>query len=112
MSGLTGTTGSTSSGVTLPPPSNFESGTVGKCDPYLEVYAPFRATSKQVREITKSAAQAGHKLSKNNRHSNMCISFHVKGVCNTNCGCNSDHVPHNAEETTCLVIWSEAAFRT
>jgi hypothetical protein len=115
ISGLTGTTGSTSSApapAPAPASQSFSEGVVAKCVPYLEVYAPFRATGKRVREVIKSAALAGHALPANDRNVNMCISYHVKGVCNTNCGRNSDHSPHNSAETNRLVVWCQAAFAT
>jgi hypothetical protein len=114
MSGLTGTSGSSTPSPATPaartPAAGFDSGVVAKCDPYLEVYAPFRATGKRVREVIKTAIQAGHQLPKNDRGVDMCVSFHVKGVCNTNCGRNSDHAPHNADETARFVAWCGLAF--
>jgi hypothetical protein len=91
MSPLTNGGSSTPGSVTPAPPAPrmpaaFDSGQVAKCDPYLDVYALFRATGKRVREVIKSANQAGNHLLKNDRNVNMCVSFHVKGVCNTNCG--------------------------
>jgi hypothetical protein len=116
MSGLTGTTSSTGSTAPAPAPApssqSLLEGVVAKCVPYLEVYSPFRATGKCVREVIKSAALAGHVLPTNDRRGNMCISYHVKGVCNTNCGRNSDPAPHSSAETIRLVVWCKAAFAT
>jgi hypothetical protein len=114
MSGLTGTTGSsTGSGRTPAPASgsrSFSEGVIAKCEPYLEAYATYRATGKRVRDVIKAAAQAGHAFPVNDKHGDMCISYHVKGVCNTNCGRHSDHSPHSAAETSRLLSWCNLAF--
>jgi hypothetical protein len=122
MSGLTGTTGSsTGTGQTgtdtqqKPPPGKQTTSQVTgnvseKCDPYIELFAPFRATGKRVREVMRAANEAGHPIPKSDNGSDMCISYHVKGICNTNCGRKSDHKPHNDGETTRLVSWCTAAF--
>ena len=114
MSGLTGTT---VSGSATPPlasrtPSLFDVGTVDKCVPYLETFAPFRASGKFVHEVIKAAVLAGHHLPKKDKGVNMCVSYHVKGVCNTNCGRNSDHAPHNTNETARFVVWRSSSFVT
>jgi hypothetical protein len=112
ISGLTNTSGSGSSGSGTPPltPSNFDLGSVMKCVPYLEVFAPYRATGKRVREVIKTAIAAGNKLPKNNNNLDMCVSYYVKGVCNTNCGQNADHTPHSDDETARFVTWCGLAF--
>jgi hypothetical protein len=123
MSNLTGTTSSTNTSGSLTPgshspvpPSNsgaaFAAGVVSKCVPYLDEYAPYRASGKRVRIVIKDAHQAGHTLPTNDKNGNMCISYHVKGVCNSNCGRSSDHAPHNAGETARLLAWCESAFAT
>jgi hypothetical protein len=81
-----------------------------KCSPYLEVYSPYRSTGKRVRDVIKEAGAAGHKLPKNDAGSDMCISFHVKGICNSGCGRKSDHQAHNDGETARLTSWCQSAF--
>jgi hypothetical protein len=40
----------------------------------------------------------------------MCISYHVKGMCNTRCGRATDHCSHNAAETGRLLALCLSAF--
>ena len=35
----------------------------------------------------------------------MCLAFHIKGMCNTRCGKGVDHVPHTAEQDAPLLAW-------
>jgi hypothetical protein len=35
----------------------------------------------------------------------MCLAFHVKGMCNQQCGRNADHVEYNGTEYAPLVEW-------
>lgn len=81
-----------------------------KCTPYLEVFTPYRATGKRVRDVIKEAGAAGHKLPKNDAGNDMCISYHVKGICNTGCGRQADHQAHKDGETARLASWCQAAF--
>jgi hypothetical protein len=121
MSALTGTTTSSTASAAASPAdaaaapatptaSNFDSGVIAKNVPYLEVYAPFRATGKRIRPVIKAAIEAGNHLPKNARGTPMCVSYHVKGVCNSNCGRNSDHAPHSNDDTARLVAWCGLAF--
>ena len=36
---------------------------------------------------------------------NMCVAFHVKGMCNTRCGRAADHHPHTDAQDAPLVTW-------
>jgi hypothetical protein len=58
----------------------------------------------------QAANEAWNLLPKNDSGSDMCVSYHVKGICNSDCGRKSDHKPHSEGETTQLVNWSTAAF--
>jgi hypothetical protein len=87
-------------------------GVVMRCKPYLEVYAPFRALGKRVRDVMKAATAAGHVFPKNNQGVNMCVSYHVKGVCNSNCRQSSDLITHSDDETARFVEWCQLGFAT
>jgi hypothetical protein len=95
-----------------PPPPDKDKITASaeKCSPYLEVYSPYRSTGKRVRDVIKEASAAGNKLPQNDAGKDMCISFHVKGICNTGCGRKSDHQPHSDGETARLAGWCQSAF--
>ena len=76
-----------------------------KCDPYLESFAPFRATGKRVRVVIKEATLAGNPIPLNDKSIDMCVSYHVKGICNSNCGRKRDHTKHTDGETARLMSW-------
>ncbi|KAL7577854.1 hypothetical protein ACA910_010600 [Epithemia clementina (nom. ined.)] len=40
----------------------------------------------------------------------MCGSFHLRGVCNSKCGCRADHAPHTEAEDKQLQEWCKVAF--
>jgi hypothetical protein len=81
-----------------------------RCTPYNETFAPYRATGTRVRDVIKTAKDNGHSLPKADAGSDMCISFHVKGICSTTCGRRADHKSHNAAETDRLKDWCVVAF--
>jgi hypothetical protein len=113
MSTITGGSAATpiAPGTTAATPTVVE-GMVARCKPYLEAYAPFRSSGNRVREVMKTAHRDGHAFPKNNQGIDMCVSYHVKGVCNSNCGRAADHSTHNPEETAPLLEWCGLAFGT
>jgi hypothetical protein len=40
----------------------------------------------------------------------MCISFHIKGVCNNRCGSSVDHKPHTKQQDDELEKWCHAHY--
>ena len=42
----------------------------------------------------------------------MCLAYHVKGMCNSNCGSAADHVDHTAEEDKLLAEWLKLNYQT
>jgi hypothetical protein len=78
--------------------------------PYIETFAPYRATGTRVRDVIKTAKDNGHSLPKADTGSDMCISFHVKGIWSTTCGHCANHKSHNAAETERLKEWCVVAF--
>jgi hypothetical protein len=121
LSGLTGTTSNsteTEQSQQRHPPAGAKQTTsqetlnvADKCVPYIELlFAPYRATGKRVREVMRAANEAGNPIPKSDSGSDICVSYHVKGICNSNCGRKLDHKPHSEGETTRLVSWCAAAF--
>jgi hypothetical protein len=113
LSTITGSSTAPSTGSPpIAPLKPVPEGTVARCKPYLEAYQTFRASGKRVREVMKTAHRDGHTFPQNNNGVDMCVSYHVKGVCNSNCGRSADHNPHGDDETARLVAWCELAFGT
>jgi hypothetical protein len=120
LSGLTGTTSNsaeTGQSKQRRPPAGAKQTTsqetlnvADKCVPYIELFAPYRATGKRARDVMRAANKAGNPIPKSDSGSDICVSYHVKSICNSNCGRKSNHKPHSEGETTQLVSWCAAAF--
>lgn len=41
----------------------------------------------------------------------FCVSWHVKGVCNSKCGFKSDHCVHTAADDTALLAWLDEHYK-
>jgi hypothetical protein len=81
-----------------------------RCTPYVETFSPYRATGARVRDVIKAAKEDGHALPKSDAGGDMCISYHVKGICSSTCGRRADHKEHNAAKTSRLKDWCVLAF--
>jgi hypothetical protein len=75
-----------------------------------DCFLPFKETGQQVREVPKKAIKLGQHLPKNAQGKDMCVSYHVKGICNSRCCRIMDHRVHNATETQALLDWCKIAF--
>ena len=45
-------------------------------------------------------------------NSPMCISYHLKGMCNSNCGASANYIEHTDEEDQILNKWLKTNYRT
>ena len=79
---------------------------------YNEAFAPYKETGKRIRDILKKAVTNNNHLPKNSSGVEMCVSYHVKGICNLHCGRKADHKAHTAADTKKLVDWCVLAFAT
>ena len=85
-------------------------GTAVTPDVYNTVYEPFKSTGIRARDGIRKAREAGHNVPKNDSKETICVSFHVKGICNTNCGRKSDHRPQSDAEIARTLAWCNHAF--
>lgn len=61
------------------------------------------------REVKRRCADAGIALPQDDGGATRCLPFHIKGQCNSNCGCASDHHNRHTEEAQArLLEWAEA----
>jgi hypothetical protein len=59
--------------------------------------------SLKARDVkTRAKEEPPENTAKNGR---MCPSYHFEGVCNTNCGNATDHIPHTDAEDDLLEAW-------
>ena len=72
-------------------------------------FASFKELGLMVRDVITRAETAGHPPPKNDRGLDMCVTFHVKGFCNSNCRRHADHSPpgpaRNPAEEARLHAW-------
>jgi len=72
-------------------------------------FSSYKDLGLMVREVIARAEASGNPLPKNDRGQDMCITFHVKGFCNSNCRRNGDHSPpgpeRNPDEEARLLAW-------
>jgi hypothetical protein len=40
----------------------------------------------------------------------MCLSYHLKGICNERCGRKNDHLPHSTEQDQALLAWAQVHY--
>jgi hypothetical protein len=96
-----------------PPPAagtDPQAGTAVRCLPYNEVFTPYRQTGDRERDDIRRAAAAGQTVPQSDAGQPMCISYHVKGICNSRCGRSAGHTAHNAAESARLSAWCASAF--
>ena len=93
-------------------PAASTANTVERCLSYDDSFLPYKETGQRVRDIIKKALEKGNALPQNAQKLDMCISYHVKGICNSRCGRKSDHRAHNPTETKALLAWCVDAFAT
>jgi hypothetical protein len=96
--------------VIVAPPQEASRSTVVQNMAYDDALLPYLATGKRVRDVIKAALERGHPIPKTMGGKEMCISYHVKGVCNTNCSRKADHRTHTTTKTGKLVTWCVEAF--
>jgi predicted RecA/RadA family phage recombinase len=84
--------------------------TLERCVAFDKAYLPYKNSNKRVRDVIKAADERGHAVPRNSHGKDMCVSYHVKGVCNSNCGRKADHRAHDAAESKTLLAWCVEAF--
>jgi len=79
------------------------------------LFGEFRSRKKDGKEISissfKKKAMEEKKLPDSIHGAEyMCLAWHVKGMCNSNCGQREDHKPYSASQYADLVAWCEAKY--
>jgi hypothetical protein len=77
---------------------------------YKAIFERFRALrinhGRLLRAVTTRPPASPHDASVE-----MCLSYHVKGMCNENCGKAADHQPHTEAQSNLLLTWCTAHYR-
>jgi hypothetical protein len=64
----------------------------------------------RVRDVLVRAGQT-NRVPSNNGGVEMCLSYHLKGMCNTSCARNGDHKEHAASEDQALLRWCDTHYK-
>ena len=77
------------------------------------VFEPIKGliTSKTLRQaLDKMMDEPPPKVTREGTPVQMCLLYHLKGACSSNCQRHADHGPHSEAEDTELFKWAEKAF--
>jgi hypothetical protein len=61
--------------------------------------------AKAIRDKIKAGTILPLPVSKLDGTKPMCLAWHTKGVCNTNCPCLSNHVVHSVDKYAPMIVW-------
>jgi hypothetical protein len=111
---LTGSTGSAmlpAAPISQPQPSRPVSTLVRHMAYNEAVFGKFKSLGHKAQAIKAQVRKNHVAYPKNTAGNNMCMSFHVLGVCNDTCRQASDHGAHTAAEDDILRTWCEEHYK-
>ena len=74
-----------------------------------EVFGRFAVLARRVREVLVAAPNPPP-LSPHDNTCQMCVAYHVKGMCNDRCGRSADHAVHTLAQDNLLLEWCTAHY--
>jgi hypothetical protein len=93
------------------PPTIKTRGTIiRKSVPVNPAFQKFLDMNLRVRDVLHRAGPL-HRVPNNNDGVEMCLSYHLKGVCNSNCSRHQDHKEHQPAEDQKFIRWCEAHYK-
>jgi hypothetical protein len=97
--------------TSIAPPTIKARGTiVRKSAPINPAFQKFVDMNLRVRDALQRAGPT-NRVPTNNDGTEMCLSYHMKGVCNSNCSRHQDHKEHQASEDNAMVNWCERNYK-
>jgi hypothetical protein len=105
----TTTTAPTTTAAILPPVKSRGS-VVRKASPILPALQKFVDMNLRVRDVLVRAGPA-NRIPTNHAGVEMCLSYHLKGMCNSNCARSGDHKEHQPAEDQAIVRWCELHYK-
>ena len=96
-----GSTGSTSASGAQQPPNAM----VRNLAYNDSAFQTFKSQGIRARVLKDQIRARGVSYPVNGQGNNMCITYHVTGVCNERCSVRADHIPHTAAEDETLRVW-------
>ena len=77
---------------------------------YLPAFLPWKTVPGQLRTYLRPPGGTEVQPPRNDAGAEMCITWHIRGHCNTLCGRCADHKTPSAPEITRLVAWCHSHF--
>ena len=77
-----------------------------KSSPMNQIFQPFADMSLRIRDVLQRAGTT-NRVPPNATGTEMCLSYHIKGMCNTNCARRGDHRDHAPDEDQTLQQWCQ-----
>jgi hypothetical protein len=95
----------------VPPAATRTRGTLErKSSPLNQAFQPFVDLNLRVRDVLQRAGPT-NRVPTNANGVEMCMSYHLKGMCNTNCSRQGDHRDHTPAEDQALLGWCQQHYR-
>jgi hypothetical protein len=69
------------------------------------VFQPFKAKGIRARLLKDQIRARGVSYPVNSQGKNMCLTYHVTGLCNERCSVRADHTTHTEAEDEALRLW-------
>jgi hypothetical protein len=92
------------------PPIKTRGTIVRKTTPINPAFQKFVDMNLRVRDVLQKAGPT-NRVPNNNGGIEMCLSYHLKGVCNSNCSRNGDHKEHQPAEDQAIIRWCDAHYK-
>jgi hypothetical protein len=83
---------------------------VRKSAPINPAFQKFVDMNLRVRDVLQRAGST-QRVPNNNEGVEMCLPYHMKGVCNSNCSRKLDHKEHQPTEDQSIVSWCERHYK-
>lgn len=77
---------------------------------WKSIFEPYKAQNISTRPL-KEALAARNVAWPRVGNRDACLTWHVKGMCNSRCGYAADHAPHTEAEDAALASWCAANYR-
>jgi hypothetical protein len=99
------------SGVTAPPTIKTRGTIVRKTVPINPAFQKFVDMNLRVRDVLQRAGPT-NRVPNNNNGTEMCLlSYHLKGICNSNCSRHQDHREHQPADDQAIVSWCDRNYK-
>jgi hypothetical protein len=74
------------------------------------LFSVFKAMNIKTRDILDRTSATPQPVSTDGS-TRMCLSYHLKGICNERCGHKADHIPHTSDQDQALQAWAQTYYK-